>query len=351
MKKLIVCVLALGTFGVFLTPYAVSVSQEATTPTVAAPTTPAEPVPDVISEENPIPEPKVRTLAPLPNALSKQLDGSVPLNPERTAFLNSKEKKLLLHTEIACNDCLLEMFCCIEQTKEHESVLRWRGKAYVLHAGLMATGAKPGKPVSFRPDFTPPSGELIDIIVHWQDEDGTLKQCNARDWMRRSVSHYYAEKLPKPPPGVELPLMELRFDPYNKEILWFGQMSKEQRDKLLELWDDKQYQAAILKFYKDSQPRPMTSEFVFTGSYEYVPNGHTKKVYAAESGQLICVANFAESIIDVREASSSDDGAQSYEAVPERVPPRGTPVLLELKPSKKIPAVSIPAKTPKSVEE
>ena len=79
----------------------------------------------------------------------------------------------------------------------------------------------------------------------------------------------------------------------------------------------------------------MSAEFVFPGSYEFTPEGGDKKFYAAEGGQLICVANFASSVIDVKEASSADDGVQSYEADPESVPPRGTPVIVELIPVKK----------------
>ena len=57
-----------------------------------------------------------------------------------------------------------------------------------------------------------------------------------------------------------------------------------------------------------------------------------KRFYAADDGYLICVANFAASLLDVKEASSASDGGQSYEGWPGRVPPRGTPVILELIP-------------------
>ncbi len=282
----------------------------------------------------PVPQKEIKQLAPLPDQLKSMLQGQTALNQEQTAFLDLKKKRVLLHTEVACNDCLLEMFLCREQTKEHESVVAFRGKAYVIHAGLLAVGAKPGKPVTYTPEFKAPTGQPINIFVNWVDDNGKLQRCDARKWMRHAVSRYYSTKLPNPPPGVKLPLMELRYDPYNKEILWYGQMVVEQRDKLLELWDDKQYQAAINGFYKDSQPTPMVADFVFTGSYEFSPEDSDRKIYAAEGGQLVCVANFAESIVDVREASSAEDGGQSYEADPDTVPPRGTPVIVELSPGK-----------------
>ncbi len=77
----------------------------------------------------------------------------------------------------------------------------------------------------------------------------------------------------------------------------------------------------------------MTAEFVFPGSFHYEADDDSgQKFYAAEGGFLICVANFPQATIDVREASSASDGGQTYEGWPEKVPARGTPVILELVP-------------------
>jgi hypothetical protein len=208
-----------------------------------------------------------------------------------------------------------------------------RGRAFVVHAGLLALGMQPGSPAQFSPEFVAPTGPQVKITVHWMDADGKQQSADARSWMRTSVSHYFSAPLPAPPPGIKLPLMELRYDPFNKEILWFGAMSTAQQDKLLKLWDDAAYQQAIKKFHKESQTKPMTADFVFAGSYMAARNDEGEKFYAAEDGYLICVANFAGSMIDVREASSASDGGQNYEADPTQVPPRGTPVILELSPA------------------
>lgn len=271
-------------------------------------------------------------LAPLHDQLQKLLKPAVALNPEQTVFLDRRHKRLLVRTQVACTDCLLEMLCCTEQTKEHESILWMRGRAYVVHAGLLALGMQPGSPAQFSPEFVAPSGPEVKITMHWMDAEGKRQSQDARKWMRTSVSHYFSAALPAPPPGIKLPLMELRYDPFNKEILWFGRMTTAQRDKLLKLWDDAAYQQAIKKFYKESQTEPMTADFVFAGSYMAARSDEGEKFYAAEDGYLICVANFAGSMIDVREASSASDGGQTYEADPAKVPPRGTPVILELSP-------------------
>ncbi len=275
-------------------------------------------------------------LAPLPEALAAILKSAVPLNPEKTVLLDTANKRVLLHTQVACEDCPLEMFCCIEQTKEHESVLWMRGRAFVVHSALLALNAKPGEPALFTPVLTQPWGQKIDVFVNWVDKDGKLQRATAQSWVRHTVSRYYSAPLAKPPEGIKIPYLELRYDPYNKEVLWYGEMTAEQRDELLGLCPEKNYQAAIQKFFKESQTRPMKAEFVFAGSYHYVLDGTDEKVYAAEGGYLLCVANFAGSLIDVTEVSSASDGGQSYEAWPGKVPPQDTPVIVELVPTSEI---------------
>ncbi len=319
----------------------------------AVPTPAPQPASEAIAAPGlPVEDDGPAALNPLSDALADMLAGGTPLNPERTVILDQKRKRLLLRTQVACSDCLLEMLCCTEQTKEHESLLWFRGQASVIHAGLLALGAKPGTPATFSPEFKPPTGHKINLFVNWTDEQGKLQRVDARSWMRTSVSHYYSQPLPQSPPGVELPLMELRYDPYNKEILWYGQMSEPQRDKLLTLWDDPAYQAAVKKFYQESQPQPMNANFVFAGSYHFERVEGGPKFYAAEEGYLVCVANFAASLIDVQEASSASDGGQSFEGWPGRVPPRNTPVILEIVPAKAAKAANAAnASAPTSVAE
>ena len=284
-------------------------------------------------QKNVEPDNTLPPLKPLPEQLRKILEGSTALNTPNTVFLDANPRRVLLHTQVACEDCLLEMLCCTEGTKEHESVLWLRSRAFVVHAALLALGEKPGKPAMFSPEFSPPSGPRIDIFVNWVGEDKKLHRADVRSWLRHSIFHYFSQKLPKPPPGVKLPLMELRYDPYNKELLWYGPMSEKQREHLLTLWDDKSYQQAINTFFADSQSRPMTADFVFGGSYHFVNEATGQKQYAAEGGYLICVANFAASLIDIKEASSASDGGQSYEGWPGKIPPRNTPVIVELIPA------------------
>ena len=74
----------------------------------------------------------------------------------------------------------------------------------------------------------------------------------------------------------------------------------------------------------------MEATFVFAGSRWDVIEELRQQRYAAEDGHLITVANFSSATIDIAEPSSADDGGQMYEGWSERIPPVGTPVILEL---------------------
>lgn len=106
------------------------------------------------------------------------------LHPECHVWLDKERKRLVLSGRIALREGQLEMFACLAGTKEHESVVAVDTQAYVVHAGLLACGAEPGKPVQFQPTFRPASGTEVEITVLWKDKDGKLQQARAQEWVR-----------------------------------------------------------------------------------------------------------------------------------------------------------------------
>ncbi|MCH2209925.1 MAG: YdjY domain-containing protein [Fuerstiella sp.] len=294
---------------------------------------PPEPVPDKELNQSADNRNQRPPLMPLPDALSGLLDNAIPLNPQRTVFLNRDEKRIYLHTEVSCRNCVLEMLCVPIGQREHETILNVRARAFVIHAGLVALGLKPGKPAAFYPDYRPPEGPALDMRVHWVDRTEKLQSEDPRSWIRHSIHRYFSRSLAAAPPGIELPHEELRYDPYNRQILWYGPMTKKQRQHLLTLWEDINYQDAIRQFYEESQSRPMEAGFVFTGSRWHTNEATGRRRYTAEDGHFITVANFPSSTIDIAEASSSSDGGQLYEAWEQRIPAEGTPVILEIGPT------------------
>ena len=260
----------------------------------------------------------------------------VALNPQKTVYIDLEDQKLILETEVVFRAGLLEMLVCLKQTKEHESILSLDAKAMTVHAGLLAIGAKPGGPVKFVPEFQPPQGQEIEIWMTWRDEQGKMHRTKAQNWVRSTTRKYHIAKLEQFPTGVKIPEdTDLRYDDKFHELLWFGIMSEPERDKILALSSEQNYQEAVQQLYKISQITPMTADWVFSGSGFFEEEGSGERHYLAESGDLICVANFATATLDVKEKSSANsEGGLSYEAWEERVPPLGTKVRVELIPVK-----------------
>ncbi|HRA86625.1 MAG TPA: YdjY domain-containing protein [Planctomycetaceae bacterium] len=299
---------------------------------------------------------KSKLLKPLPEALSNELKGATPLNPDGTVLLDVKSKRVVLRTEVACRNCILEMFLVPEGNREHETILRIRSKAFVIHTALLALGLEPGKAASFSPDFVAPTGPEIEMELIWLDEKGTTRRVNACEWMRHNIHRYYAAPLSGPPAGLTFPYKDLRWDKFNNELLWYGPMSDQDRIDLLSKSKKEEYQQAIEKFFKESQSVPMKASFVFVGSSMYKDEDTGEEYYQAEGGHLICVSNFSDALLDIREESTASDGGQTYEAWTEKIPPDGTPVLLVLKQRAAVGAVKskgtaeIPASAERSKE-
>jgi hypothetical protein len=270
-------------------------------------------------------------------AVQKPADGVIALDPNGIVQLDRAGKRLLVKTRVVLREGVLEMLACPAQTKEHESILGVEGKAYVIHAGLVALGAKPGAPLQYQPVFHPPSGQPIDIFLQWADADGKRHRVKAQEWIRSATHRYFIVNMDQLPAGLTLPehdeSLPIRFFPKFKQLTWFGPMSTAQRDKLLTLSGDSAYRKAIASFFDQSQSRQLDAGWVFVGSGYYVDEKTGHKTYLAEGGDLICVSNFPDSMLDlaIKSTDKQDEGLL-FEAWTERIPARGTEVIMELVP-------------------
>ena len=257
-----------------------------------------------------------------------------PLNKQGTVLLDVDGKRLLLKTKVCLREGVLEMFCCLKQTKEHESILSLDSEAYVVHTGLLALGAKVGSPVKFQPEYSPAKGTRIRIFCQWTDKDGKPHREPAEKWVRNSSKRFFVELFDDKPAGLNLKEdSELKWDEKNKELYWFGHMSEKQRDSFLAMSKDEKYRKAIQKFFNLTQPRQLDSPWVFAGSGFYLDEANGTKSYLAEGGDVICVANFPSAMLDLAVKSSSEgENNLMWEAWSDRIPPRDTEVLLELVP-------------------
>lgn len=255
------------------------------------------------------------------------------LNKEGTVLLDAERKRLILKSEVCLREGLLEMLACLKQTKEHEAILRVDTRAQVVHAGLLALGAESGRPVQFMPEYKPATGQPIEIYLSWTDKDGKSHREPAQKWIRNATRRYFVEKLEQLP--ADTPIGErtdLRYDEKNKELFWYGPMTSEQRDQWLKPTQDAAYRKAVQSIFDRTQLRPLNARWVFAGSGFSVDEKTGKKYYNAESGDLICVANFSTATLDLAVSSSASNDGLDYEAWTERIPPIGTPVEIELIP-------------------
>jgi hypothetical protein len=111
-------------------------------------------------------------------------DGKL-LHRENRIWINKDEQVVVLDGYVVQRSVPLELFACPTGTKEHEAVVAVFAKAQLVHAGLLAIGAKPGNTASFEP-FKPAHGTTIRAYVLWLDEEGKTKGTLAQNWIRKS---------------------------------------------------------------------------------------------------------------------------------------------------------------------
>jgi hypothetical protein len=112
--------------------------------------------------------------------------GWKPLGP--SLWFDPAKKRLVLRARVVLRDGALEHLLCLKGTKEHEAILATPAIPLRIKAGLLLTGAEPGAPVRFLPEFRPPTGAPIAIELEWEAE-GKTRRADARRWVRDERSH------------------------------------------------------------------------------------------------------------------------------------------------------------------
>ncbi len=112
----------------------------------------------------------------------------VPLSPtEKNVWLEfqGKERRVVVRAAVCLQKAGfgLECLLCRKGSKEHESILATEADARLIHLGLVAAGAAPGKVVEYEPQFKPPSGMPIKITLEYEDKGKTVR-VPAQHWIR-----------------------------------------------------------------------------------------------------------------------------------------------------------------------
>ena len=99
-------------------------------------------------------------------------------------WIDLKKKEVIVGGRIALTRGQLEMFACPRGTKEHESVVAVDAPPKLIHAALLAVGARPGHPVRFEPKYEAAEGSVIDVGVVWKDDKGKVHRVRGQDLVR-----------------------------------------------------------------------------------------------------------------------------------------------------------------------
>lgn len=190
----------------------------------------------------------------------RRLDKTAPI------WVSSDRKRVVLGGVVCLREGPLEFFACRRGSKEHESVVSLDVAPHLIHAALLAVGAKQGKPAKFDPEFVPPTGEEIEIELRWRDAASeTVRKIRAQETVRVAETG-----------------------------------------------------------------REMTASWVFTGGLFGVDAEGKKYYLANVTGEIFGVSNFPGSVLDVPFESSSDNALLTFEANTDKIPPTGTPTALIL---------------------
>jgi hypothetical protein len=116
------------------------------------------------------------------SALAQDKVGRLP----HVAF-DVKKKQVRVEAEMLEVDAPLEFFCVLNNTSEHESVVRSAAKPSHIHTALLAIGLKPGHPVEWSESlkkFLPPAGPPLHVSIEFTDKNGKTVSLPAYRCMR-----------------------------------------------------------------------------------------------------------------------------------------------------------------------
>jgi hypothetical protein len=86
------------------------------------------------------------------------------------------------------------------------------------------------------------------------------------------------------------------------------------------------------QWIKDEKNGVLSRDWVFAGSQIYEDPVTKKRLYAADEGDLVTVANFGSAILDLPIASSANDAERVFATNTAKIPPLGTEVFVSLGP-------------------
>ena len=115
-------------------------------------------------------------------------DQMLRVSKDHSIWIDLKRKWVVVDGSVCLREGELEMFACTVGTKEHESVITLKTKSRLVHASLLAVGAKIGNTVKFSPEYKAASGTVIDIVVLWKDKNEKKHAVPGQQWVKHHRS-------------------------------------------------------------------------------------------------------------------------------------------------------------------
>jgi hypothetical protein len=104
------------------------------------------------------------------------------LSPNIWVDANPQGRRAIVRARVCLQQGTLEHLMCRSRSKEHEAILSAEIDARMLHAALLFAGARPGGVVQYEPEFKPPHGDEIELVLEWKDA-AEYKRARAQEWI------------------------------------------------------------------------------------------------------------------------------------------------------------------------
>lgn len=203
--------------------------------------------------------------------------------------IDAKNKRVDVAAKVALNEGLLELIACINDTKEHESLVVIEAVPMHIHAALLLIGANNGHPAMVKP----------------ANEEKT-------EWLHL------------PPRGDEIAVSLLYPDPGDK-------------DKMIErpISDFLKRAERDPAFAPDEQdevdgPAKVFNTFLFAGSVLVDQKNGERRYLADENGNIISISTFGDEVLCLPSRISQENSALVWSVNNKHLPKVGTKVSLRL---------------------
>lgn len=202
--------------------------------------------------------------------------------------INARERCIDVDATVCLSEGALELIACNKGGKVHESIVAVEARPSHIHTALLLLGANDGTPAIRRPvneaqtrwvDI-PPTGDLIDVFLEFNNAEGKRVERPISDFIRRTNR----EDVDRTKSGPEA-----------------------------------------------NKVQSVPHAFIFAGSH-LKDRGDGPRGYLADvSGHVISICTFGDELLCLPEIHSHQQGALTWEIDPTHLPNKGTPVTLRLR--------------------